>query len=137
MQEVLNATEVRQNWGGFIDGVVRSRPEFVRRNRDFFAALSLDHLSAVLSPYLFHLEAAQEADGSFSGSLREIDLVANAPTLEELKSALAGELVEYANEYMQEFDTYSRAPNRKGHLPYVLHVLIQRDTAAVAALIDV
>ncbi|HEY8346392.1 MAG TPA: hypothetical protein VIL07_03855 [Symbiobacteriaceae bacterium] len=132
----ISATEVRKNWGGFIDSVVRGRPEFVKRNRDFIAVLSIPHLETVLSAYRFHLVYDQEADGSISGSLQEIDVVANAPSVSELKQALAHELLEYAREYMEHYDLYSHAPNRKGHLPYVLRVLIQPDEAAVAALID-
>lgn len=136
MQAVLKATDVRQNWGGFIDGVVRRGPEFVKRNRDCIAALSMDHLKAVLNPYVFHLECAKEADGSVSGSLREIDVVANAPTEADLRLALAAELVEYAEEYIGEYATYARAPNRKQHFPFVLRVLIQPDEASVARLIN-
>lgn len=136
MQAVLNATDVRKDWGQFIDGVVRNRPQFVKRNRDFFAALSVDQLAAVLEAYRFTLSYSQEQDGSFSGSLGEIDLVANAPTLSELKGSLAHELVEYANEYMNEYTLYANAPNRKQHLPYVLRVLIQTSEADVARLID-
>lgn len=136
MTAVLNATDVRKNWGGFIDGVVRGRPEFVKRNRDYIAALSIPQLQTILSAYSFSLEYSQEDDGSFSGSLNEIDLVANAPSLPELKRALAHELVEYANEYMENYALYSQAPNRRGHLPYVLRVLIQPGEEAVAALIN-
>lgn len=135
MQGVMNATEVRVKWGAFIDGVVRSRPEFVKRNRDLIAALSLDHLALILNPYVFHLEYRSEEDGSVSGALSEVDLVANAPTLNELKLALAQELVEYAHEYLEEYDLYSRAPNRKSHFPYILRVLVQKDVGSVASLI--
>lgn len=135
LQTLLNATEVRKDFGGFIDGVVRHRPEFVKRSRDVFAALSIPHLQMLLEPYILHLEYAQEEDGSYSGALREIDLVANAPTLEELRQALAGELIEYALEYRENTDLYLRAPNRKHHLPYALNVLIQDDLEGVMGLI--
>jgi hypothetical protein len=66
MQGVLNATDVRKEWGGFIDTVVRLKPQIVKRNRDLFAAMSLDHLQWILTSFTFTMEYEQE-DGSFSG----------------------------------------------------------------------
>jgi hypothetical protein len=85
MQDVINATDARNEWGSFIDNVVRFKPSLIKRNRDYMAAISLEHLDLVLTPYRFTLEYEKEVDGSFSGSLKEIDLVVNAPSLEELK----------------------------------------------------
>ncbi len=31
MQEVINATDVRRDWGSFIDNVVRFKPSLVKR----------------------------------------------------------------------------------------------------------
>ncbi len=136
MQEVINATDVRRDWGSFIDNVVRFKPSLVKRNRDYLAAISLEHLEAVLTPYRFTLEYKKEVDGSISGSLKEMDILANAATLDALKIEIAKELVEYAQEYMDEFDKYYRAPNRKPHFPYILRVLIQNNEDAVEGLLD-
>ncbi|ADG07556.1 conserved hypothetical protein [Kyrpidia tusciae DSM 2912] len=136
MSAVLNATEVRKDWGHFIDTVVRVRPQFVKRNRDRFAAVSIEHLRFLLSGYCFKMEYQQEDDGTFTGTLDVFDIAANAPTVEELKRELAKEAVEYANEYMEEFQLYFNAPNRKHHAPYVLNVLIQDDLEGVVGLLD-
>lgn len=56
MHEVINATDVRKDWGSFIDNVVRFKPSVVKRNRDYMAAMSLEHLNLVLTPYRFTLE---------------------------------------------------------------------------------
>lgn len=136
LDAVQDATSVRKTWGGFIDGVVhRGRPAVVKRNRDLLAAMSLDVLRQVLAVYTFTIHYRKEDDASYSGSLKEVDLVGNAPTAESLRYALAEELVEYAREYWQEFELYYNSPNRKVHLPYVLHVLIQESADDVAALI--
>lgn len=76
------------------------------------------------------------ADGSFSGSLKELDILANAASLETLKTEIAKELIEYAQEYMDEFDKYYGAPNRKPHFPYIMRVLIQKNEDAVRGLLD-
>ena len=76
-----------------------------------------------------------QEDGTVVGSLREVDLVNEAGSLDELRLVMAEDLVDYAKEYMEAFEMYSRAPNRKGHLPSVLNVLIQQDVCRVAELI--
>ncbi len=136
MQEVFNATDVRREWGSFIDNVVRFKPSLVKRNRDYLAAISLEHLEVVLTPYRFTLEYEKEDDGSYSGWLKELDILANAASLEALKTEIAKELIEYAQEYMDEFDKYYGAPNRKSHFPYVMRVLIQKNEDAVRGLLD-
>lgn len=136
MQEVIGATKVRKNFGSFIDQVVHSKPLVVKRNRDYLAAISLAHLDFLLTPYQFTLDYEIEADGSYSGSLKEIDLVINAPSLEELKTEIAQELMEYAIEYMNEFEMYYNASNRKVHFPYVLRLIIQKDNDSIRGLIN-
>lgn len=136
MQKVINATDVRKEWGSFIDNVVRFKPAVVKRNRDYLAAISLEHFELVLTHYRFTLEYEKEADGTFSGSLKELDLLANADSLEALKTEIIEELVEYAHEYMNEFEKYFNAPNRKHHFPYIMRVVIQKDKEVLRGLID-
>ncbi|WP_238650319.1 hypothetical protein [Paenibacillus piscarius] len=137
MNTVLNATEVRQSWGSFIDAVTHERPQFVRRNRDTFAALSLSELTTILSAYTFTSNITEEKDGSFTGSLNEIpDILAMGPTREELMEELANNLLEYAKEYFEEYPLYSKSPNRKSHSPYILHVLTKDNLDEVIKLID-
>ena len=98
METLLNATDVRKDWGHFIDTVVRVRPQFVKRNRDTFVAVSSEHLRILLASYRFKLEVVQEEDGSLSGSVDVLDFVANACTIENLKEELAHQTIDYANE---------------------------------------
>lgn len=134
--ETRDATEVRRNWSAFIDTVVReARPVVVKRNRDVFAAIPLGLLNEVLGSYDLTLIHHVEADRSCTGALEEIDLMGNAPSLTALKMSLARDLIDYAQEYWQNFDLYSRAPNRRSHLPYVLRTLLQPDVAHVASWI--
>ena len=137
MEALLNATDVRKDWGHFIDTVVRVGPQFVKRNRDTFVAVSSEHLRILLASYRFKLEVIQEQDGSFSGSLDVLDLVAHAATIENLKKELAHQMLEYANEYEDEFVLYFNAPNRRTHAPYVMNILLQDTVGNIADLIDV
>lgn len=134
--ETRDATEVRRNWSAFIDTVVHeARPVVVKRNRDLFAAMPLDLLRGVLESYQLTLTPQREADRSWTGAFEEIDLVGSAPSLAELKESLARDLIDYAQEYWQNFELYSRSPNRRDHLPYVLRVLLQPDVEHVVSWI--
>ena len=44
--------------------------------------------------------------------------------MESLKVKLAEELMEYAEEYINEFTLYFNGPNRKNHFPYIYRVLL-------------
>ncbi|TCP60438.1 hypothetical protein [Baia soyae] len=130
------ATDVRKNWSEFFDTVVRDKPQAVQRNRDLAMFIALPHMKEILKSYKLTLEVEREEDGSYTGGLKEIDLVSNAHSLQDLKKNLAQDLVEYAQNYMEEFNLYFHSPNRRNHFPYVLHVLIHDDLTEVEKLID-
>lgn len=122
MNQPLNATEVRKHWSEFIDSVVRNKPAQVKRNRDLLAVLSMDQLEALLESQKIKICVIQEEDGTFTGSIDNLDLAANESSIEQLKQTLLQDLVEYASEYMDNFDLYFKSPNRKAHFPYVYKV---------------
>lgn len=70
------------------------------------------------------------------GPFDALALVANASTIENLKEELARQMVEYANEYEDEFVLYFNAPNRRAHAPYVMNILLQDTVGDVSDLID-
>ncbi|HZG85666.1 hypothetical protein [Paenibacillus sp.] len=136
IMEALLATQVRANMGGFIDTVVREKPQAIRRNRDVIVAASRDHMRFFLSAYELNFEYEQDEDGRYAGSIKEIDfIVADGATLEELRLELAQQLVEYAQDYFNEYVRYTNAPNTRGHAPYVLRVLLEDDVKAVSRLL--
>lgn len=124
----LNASEVRRDWSSVIDSVVRERPAFIKRTRDTMLLCSTDTMSQVVSGVRFLARQFTEEDGSVTLSLEDLDLVANGRDLEAAKGALAADILEYAEEYYGEFETYSKAPNRKGHLPYVIKALTAKSS---------
>ena len=131
----LNATEVRKDWGRFIDTLVREKPQFVKRSRDTIFAASLDTLIEIVKPYKFTAMLFKEEDGSITASLNEVDIAINGKSQDEVITNLAENLVEYAEEYYIDYNLYSASPNRKSHLPYILNVLIQKNTEKVRELI--
>lgn len=135
MQTILNATDVRANFGGFIDTIVREKPQAIKRNRDVIMAFSKQQLRELLSIYELTFEYEQDEDGRYAGSIEQIeDIVADGETLEELRDELARHLVEYSLEYDNNYAQYYNTPNRRKHAPYVLRVLLEDDTNAVARM---
>jgi hypothetical protein len=135
MQEILNATEVRKDWGRFIDSVVHGKPGIIKRNRDIILSLSIPQAKALLQNVSFKAYFIKEEDGTVTAGLEDIDLLVNREDEQATRLALAKELVDYADEYFNNFQLYFQAPNRRPHFPYVLAVWLQDDASGVAELI--
>lgn len=123
----MNATDVRKNWSEVADTVIRTRPQFIKRTRDYMLLSNINFLEDILAAYNFTAEKFVEEDGSVTISLNEIDLVENAPTENEAKNMLAAAIYDYAMDFYNEFNLWSSAPNRKQHIPYVFKALILDD----------
>lgn len=63
-------------------------------------------------------------------------MIADSPTLEELRLALTQQLTEYAQDYFNDYTRYSNAPNTRIHAPYILRVLLEDDAEAVSLLLQ-
>lgn len=134
--EALLATQVRANMGGFIDSVVREKPQAVRRNRDVIVATSRDHMKFLLSAYELTFEYEQDEDGRYAGSIEQIDfIVADGQDVQELRMDLARQLIDYAKDYEADYTRYFTAPNTRKHAPYVLRVLLEDDIELVARML--
>ena len=124
MRTILKSTDVRKDWSKFIDEVTWVKPAFVKRNRDIIAVLSCELLEFILKEYKLTITVMQEEDGSYTGIFNEIDLMANAKDMKSLEAELAKELLEYSEEYINEFKLYYNSPNRKNHFPYIYKTLL-------------
>lgn len=119
-----NATDVRTHFSQTIDYAVYHRPQFIRRTHNRVVLLSTDMLVSILPSAVLHLHVTPDEDGSFLITAEEIDdLIGVGNTQAEAEQNFVEILMEYAEEYYREYELYSRAPNRKSHLPYVLRVL--------------
>jgi hypothetical protein len=133
---VSNATDVRKDWSVTVDSVIREKPKFIKRTRDYMMLSNLEIIENILSPYSFHADKYVEDDGSVTLSLNEIDLIENAPDEPRAKLALANSILEYAEEFYNEFSYWSSADNRRNHIPYVLKALILNDSKKIGDLIQ-
>ncbi len=132
----INATDVRKNWSEVADTVIRTRPQFIKRTRDYMLLSNISFFEDILVAYSFTAERFVEEDGSVTLSLNEIDLIENAPTEDEAKNMLASAIYEYATDFYNEFNLWSSAPNRKPHIPYVFKALILDDIKKIKECIS-
>jgi hypothetical protein len=85
---------------------------------------SYQTMLALLKDYHFSADRCDEEDGSVSLALKEIDVVVNAASVDKSKREMGAAILEYAEEYYEYYPSYSVAPNRKDHLPYVMKALL-------------
>ena len=132
---MINATDVRKEWSTIVDSVIRERPTFIKRTHDYMMLSDIHFVERLLEAYQFTARKYEEDDGSVTLSLAEIDLVENGINEDEAKAKLSKSILEYAEDYYNEFSFYFSAPNRKHHLPYVIKSLILNDVNKIGALI--
>lgn len=132
----MNATDVRRDWSLVIDNAVREKPQFFKRTRDYMMLSDVNFLEELLSAYKFTAEKITEEDGSVTLSLNEIDLVENAESEESAKLNLAKSILEYSEDYYNEFIYWSSSPDRKTHIPYVFKALVLDDINKIGDLIE-
>ena len=120
----VNATDVRKNWSEVSDSVIRERPSFIKRTRDYMMLSNLELMSDILSVYNFTADRFTEPDGSITLSLNEIDLVENAETEALAKEKLAQAILDYSYDFYAEYKYWSSSPERKKHVPYIIKAII-------------
>ena len=131
-----SATEVRKEWSSVLDSVVRDKPQFIKRTRDKMWLSNLEIMGEILDAYKFTADKYIEDDGSVTLSLNEIDLVENASTEVEARKLLAQSIMEYSEEYYNNFSYYNAALNRKKHVPYIFKALIMDDIMKIGECIE-
>ncbi len=118
------ATTVRKEWSAVCDSVIHEKPKFIKRTRDKMWFSNLETISELLEVYYFSAMKYIEDDGSITLSLNEIDLVENGKDEQEARLNMGNAILEYALDYYNEYEMYSRSPNRKKHIPYIFKALI-------------
>lgn len=118
------ATNVRKEWSAVCDSVIHEKPKFIKRTRDKMWFSNLDTVYDILQAYQFTALKYIEDDGSVTLSLNEIDIVENGKDEREARLNVGKSILEYALDYYDEYEIYSRSPNRKKHIPYIFKALI-------------
>lgn len=141
LKEMINmlmeqATDVRREWSAVCDSVIHEKPKFIKRTRDKLWFSSLETVKELLDVYRFTARKFVEDDGSVTLSLNEIDLVENGIDEDTARMNLAQSIMEYSVEYYNEYERYSRSPNRKSHIPYIFKALIIDDPKQIGEMLQ-
>ena len=127
MLQLMNATDVRNDWSSVVDATVRVKPQFFKRTRDYVFLSDFHFMEELLTVYSYSAIQMEEEDGSVTLALNEIDLVENGKDERDARSKLASSILEYAEDYYSDFSYWGSAPNRKSHIPYVFKALFIGD----------
>lgn len=133
---IINATDVRKDFSNIIDQAVHQRPIFIKRTRDCLCLTNIATMESILSIYHFTAESELEKDGSYTITSNELDLVEHGNTEDDASQKLAESILEYAQEFYEEYSFWSKAPNREKHIPYVLKAIILGDAKQIAEEIN-
>ena len=130
----INATDARNEWSALIDSVIREKPKFIKRTRDYMMLSDVKLIESLLAAYVFTANVFHEADGSVTLSLNEINLVENDVSLENAVLKLAEGILDYARDFYNDF-AYWATGERKSHIPYIIKALIIDDINKIGGLI--
>lgn len=133
--QTINSTEVRNNFSYYIDTVVRDKPIAVKRNRDVLLLFSDQVVKDLLQDLMIRAELTKE-DGIMVGIIDGFDLVVSGESEQAVLQKLAEDLLEYAQDYMNDFKLFYNAPNRKAHYPYILKVLLSSGIDEIKGFIN-
>ena len=118
------ADSVRNDFSGVMDRAVYDRPQLIRRRKDQLVLIDTDMLNTILQSSVLHVRIEPGDGGGEIYQLEEIpDIFTESQSRGTALQTLAADLLEYAGTYYSQFALYSHAPNRAGHLPYVMRVL--------------
>lgn len=67
----------------------------------------------------------------------ELDLVSEMDTPEEAIEDMIDAMKDYAEEYMKDYELYSKSPNRAHHLPYVKAIFTCKTDWELRMLIEI
>lgn len=131
----MNATDVRKNWSEVTESVIREKPRFIKKTRDYMLLSNMEFISELLSGYSFTANKFIEDDGSVTLSLNELDLIENGSDEKDAINNLSQAILEYAADFYNNYNVWSVAPNRKKEIPYVFKALVLDDISKIGECI--
>ena len=136
MISIMNATDVRKEWSTIVDSAVRVKPQFFKRTRDHCFLSDFRFMDELLKGYSFSAVQMPEEDGSVTLALNEMDLAENGKDEKDARMKLAASILEYAEDYYNDFSYWGSAPNRRAHIPYVFKALFIGDVRKIGESIQ-
>lgn len=132
----INSTEVRKDFSSTIDRVIHCKPQFVQRTHNRMVMIEEGEFNSLLSNLMIPVKLIKEDDGSFVATNPVIeDVFSVGATKETAINELCKDLIEYAQEYYDDYDLYSKTPNRKSHAPYVMRILSSPSVESIRGML--
>ena len=123
-----SSTDVRKEWSSTIDTVVRERPVFVQRTHDSIVMLNTYTLKNLFDDLKYDVSLYNESDGSVTCVIEQFDLVENVKRGQSAIDQIVAAIRDYADDFYNDFELWSKAPNRRAHIPYVLNIIASTDS---------
>ena len=132
----INATDVRRYWSAIMENAIREKPQFIKRTRDYMVLTDVKLMENLLTAYRFTAKKTTGRDGLITLALNELNLSATAPNEDDARMQLGKSILNYAENFYNEYVLWSAAPDTKNHIPYVLKALIFDDAEKIADSIE-
>ena len=134
-------SKARSNLTSLIDSVQSNHFQFIahrKESEDDTLLISRKQFCNAFKKigYETSVETYKDSDGSITTIFDPFGIIVNSEDRNSIFDDLLDELIIYANEYMDDFELYSRAPNRKDHLPLVILILSCRNKNELKGLFD-
>jgi antitoxin YefM len=138
MLNEIQFTEARNQFSTLYDSVFNTfNPTIIKRKQtEEIALLRVDLLQMVLVKFTLHPEILPEKDGSVTLTLDQLELYVNNLTFEAALADLIQDLKIYAQDYIARPQLFLQSPNRKGHFPYILRVLLCDSDSEIGSLLE-
>jgi hypothetical protein len=136
MPQALNITEFRRSIGPTFSAAVQGhRPVRIDRGaRESGVLLGAEEALALVARCRFDPEVFQEK-GAVSVWLPEFALYGRGASFAEAREDLLDEVRAYVEEYLDEAELYSRAPNRAAHFPLVVRAWLADASGELAEVL--
>ena len=125
MRAPLTVSMFRKEMSPWLNSVLHDHlPLPLQRGRGELALLvGAPEVKVLLGNHHFNPEVSAAGEGGFSIWLAELKIYGQGADYDAAKQDLLDEVREYVGEYLSD-SAYVRAPNRAGHLPYVVRAYI-------------
>lgn len=138
MLKEYGITDARANLSEILDQVIhQTQPVVINRRRQKAVLIEENMMEWLLSNYKIKATMYREDDGSATVSLDPINIVAGGKTPEKAIADAITDLKVYAEEYFRRQALFLNAPNRRGHFPFVLRILLAKSDAEIGNMLDI
>lgn len=134
----LKAEDVQSNWESIMDQVQKLYPIIIERkkqNESRTFLLNEKLVQQLLQSYSFTIVAFPEEDSSITVCVDELELYANGKNKETAVENLIEDILEYAIDFFGHPERYLKAPNRRHHFPYLLKVLMCKNSDQIKQML--